>query len=483
MIVKGVRLRNFRGFRNAGLELRPLTVLLGPNSAGKSSFGHALAAMAHSQLVHSGSTTLATLSPQNIEASETWPVDLGGYRDLCTDGVTDRVYVEIHTRKGDLTYGFGGIPTLNDLRLSYIKPPQGPLQTGSVPSKTRQRGAADPKAATTATSRKRVRIHVDGSPLELLRMNEVQWTSADERPLQVGINGLLLESVFHHTGTQIPIDTETKTGFRDFLSQTTYLRASRRRPSRGYAPAPQSLTSIGYAGEWTSSVLRNRADDRVTVVEPPSIPDPRATSDWRPDAPWKRKQYALKEAVWFWLKRTGLGDSADVSDSNRYQGRLAISVVPPHTKKRRDLTEIGYGISQVLPVFVGGLLQGEKGLFIVDLPEAHLHPRPQAALADFFCSLALSGRYSLVETHSEMFFHRLRLLAAMNQDLMKCIAVYFFDEPTDGLCNDPRIVGLQLEDQFRWPVGFFQEGWETESRISAARGARRRARKNAKASS
>src|SRR5207244_653105 len=105
------RLRNFRGFTSAALELKPLTVLVGPNSAGKSSFGHALAAMAHAQWAHSGSTQ-ATLSPINIAAAEQWPIDLGGYHDLRTDGINDRVYIELVTSEGEISYGFGGVKSV-----------------------------------------------------------------------------------------------------------------------------------------------------------------------------------------------------------------------------------------------------------------------------------------------------------------------------------------------------------------------------------
>jgi predicted ATPase len=138
-----------------------------------------------------------------------------------------------------------------------------------------------------------------------------------------------------------------------------------------------------------------------------------------------------------------------------------------------DITEVGFGISQVFPVLVGGLLQSPDSIFIVDLPEAHLHPRPQAMLADFFCSIAMSGKSAIVETHSEMFFHRLRLRASMCPELADKIAVYFIDEPSDGECGLPRRVGLTLKEEPRWPRGFLQEAWEMETLISLVRAARR----------
>lgn len=75
-----------------------------------------------------------------------------------------------------------------------------------------------------------------------------------------------------------------------------------------------------------------------------------------------------------------------------------------------------------------------------------------------------------------MFFHRLRLRAAQDPELMTKIAVYFIDAPTDGGCSTPRAVGLGYEEELRWPEGFLQEAWETETQISAVREAQRLAR-------
>jgi hypothetical protein len=72
----------------------------------------------------------------------------------------------------------------------------------------------------------------------------------------------------------------------------------------------------------------------------------------------------------------------------------------------------------------------------------------------------------MVETHSEMFFQRLRLRAAMDPELMDRIAVYFIDAPAEnGTCNPPRRIGLSFEDEIKWPAGFLSEAMETEIQI------------------
>ncbi len=143
-------------------------------------------------------------------------------------------------------------------------------------------------------------------------------------------------------------------------------------------------------------------------------------------------------------------------------------------QERHNVTEVGFGVSQVVPILTAGLLQPKGSLFVVDLPEAHLHPKPQAELADFFCSLALTDRYSLVETHSEMFFHRLRLRAEMIPALKNEIAVYFLDGSRGSpCCTSPRWIGLGLDDEPEWPADFFQEGWDMEVQIGSLRRARK----------
>lgn len=189
---------------------------------------------------------------------------------------------------------------------------------------------------------------------------------------------------------------------------------------------------------------------------------------------WQERVTTLQHATSEWLQHLGLAGQAQVSGSERYGSEhVDIRMTLQSGGKSRDITEVGFGISQVLPVIIGALLQTKGSLFIVDLPEAHLHPRPQAEIADLFCSLAMCGRSALVETHSEMFFHRLRLRAAMDPELMKRIAVYFVDAPNaDGTCRPPREVGLSFDEELTWPAGFLQEALESEIQIKSVRKAR-----------
>src|ERR1700752_2376761 len=105
MSIRGVRFRDFRGFQDASLDLKPLTVLLGPNSAGKSAWGHALSAMAHAHYLHPSGERI-TLSADPREADQ-WPIDLGLLSDLRTHTGKSRVVIGLQTSEGWVDFGFG----------------------------------------------------------------------------------------------------------------------------------------------------------------------------------------------------------------------------------------------------------------------------------------------------------------------------------------------------------------------------------------
>ena len=76
---------------------------------------------------------------------------------------------------------------------------------------------------------------------------------------------------------------------------------------------------------------------------------------------------------------------------------------------RRNLIDVGYGVSQVLPLLVDLLDPNRSSLLLLQQPEVHLHPSAQAALASLFCTIVASGRQIVVETHSEYIIDRVRM--------------------------------------------------------------------------
>ena len=75
----------------------------------------------------------------------------------------------------------------------------------------------------------------------------------------------------------------------------------------------------------------------------------------------------------------------------------------------RNLIDVGYGVSQVLPLVTDLLREGTADLFLLQQPEVHLHPSAQAALGSLFCQVAAEGRQLIIETHSDYILDRVRM--------------------------------------------------------------------------
>jgi predicted ATPase len=129
-----------------------------------------------------------------------------------------------------------------------------------------------------------------------------------------------------------------------------------------------------------------------------------------------------------------------------------------NAKTSENIVDVGYGCSQVLPVLIEGY-NLETGVFIVQEPEIHLHPKAQAELGTFFYELAQKDIQTIIETHSE---HLLLRLQAYIAD-PKCnlspddVCVYYVSKKKGVSTYDK--LELNEDGRFKdeWPEGFFPE--------------------------
>ena len=109
----------------------------------------------------------------------------------------------------------------------------------------------------------------------------------------------------------------------------------------------------------------------------------------------------------------------------------------------RNLIDVGYGVSQVLPVITELLRRDAPSMFLLQQPEVHLHPSAQAALGSLFCQIATSRRQLVVETHSDHLLDRVRMEIRDGQSRLKPddVSILFFERGN----LDVRIHSLQLD--------------------------------------
>ncbi len=94
-----------------------------------------------------------------------------------------------------------------------------------------------------------------------------------------------------------------------------------------------------------------------------------------------------------------------------------------------NLIDVGYGVSQSLPIIVQSLISKKGGMLLMQQPEVHLHPKAQAALGTFFVSLAKTQRLQFViETHSDYLVDRVRQEVAKGSIRDEDVTILFFEK-------------------------------------------------------
>jgi predicted ATPase len=97
------------------------------------------------------------------------------------------------------------------------------------------------------------------------------------------------------------------------------------------------------------------------------------------------------------------------------------------------LNDVGFGISQFLPILVADLQLSNQSILMIEQPEIHLHPSVQANLADYFIEqVTKTEKRYVIETHSEYLLNRFRLLIAKGTINPSDVSVYFFENSLDG---------------------------------------------------
>jgi energy-coupling factor transporter ATP-binding protein EcfA2 len=113
----------------------------------------------------------------------------------------------------------------------------------------------------------------------------------------------------------------------------------------------------------------------------------------------------------------------------------AFEIVVTIGGERVNIADVGYGVSQVLPVVAEAVL-ADQGTLLLQQPEVHLHPRAQAALGTFLCELA-RGRKILVETHSDYLIDRVRQEVASGTVPAESVLILYFERQGAGTAVYP----------------------------------------------
>jgi len=119
---------------------------------------------------------------------------------------------------------------------------------------------------------------------------------------------------------------------------------------------------------------------------------------------------------------------------------------------------MGFGISYVLPIILTGLIAEKDTIFIVENPEAHLHPAAQSKIGSFLSIIAQSGINVIIETHSDHVLNGIQLSSIKKEIEPSLVTVNYFDQKEDE--NQPSVENISINEKgelSKWPKGFFDQ--------------------------
>jgi len=141
----------------------------------------------------------------------------------------------------------------------------------------------------------------------------------------------------------------------------------------------------------------------------------------------------------------------------------------PHSKKNDNedmvsIADVGLGVSQTLPVIVALHAAEPDQLIYLEQPEIHLHPRAQSAMAEVLADAAIQGKRLVVETHSSLLLLGIQTLVAEGKLPPELVKLHWFTLQEDG---STKITSADLDETGSfgdWPEDFATVTLDSEDR-------------------
>lgn len=217
---------------------------------------------------------------------------------------------------------------------------------------------------------------------------------------------------------------------QQLFEQIYYLGPLREYPRRSYLWSGENPKDLGKKGEFFASALLISRKESLNV----------------------------EERVAYWLKELRLiydFQIQPIAENRRdYEIRVRQSANSPEVL----ITDVGFGVSQIIPVLVLCYYVPEGSIVILEQPEIHLHPSVQAGLADVFIDVIRTRNVQIIlESHSEHLLRRLQRRIAEEHNPMTAedAALYFCSIDDTGTS---KLTSLDLDTYGNinnWPQDFF----------------------------
>jgi predicted ATPase len=441
-MLQSLRLENFKAWADTGqIQTAPLTLLFGPNSSGKSSINHFLMLLKE---------TVRSPDRNNVfdfgEGSSAAP--LGSFRDVVFRHDMRR------TLKFELEWLLDAPIDIRDPRsrqrhtgdqLRFRAAVRQPARSRTVQSEGFEyalKGLTGEVAVAMLRDDKRTnRWRLKAENYTLVRRKGRAW----ELPRPVQFYGFPSEASVYFQNSAFLADLEL--ALQRELQGVSYLGPLRSPPLPMYSWSGGVPEDVGWRGESTIQALLASSARQF---------------NWRA----KEKLQSFEQVTASWLKAMHLIDSFSVAEIAPGRDLFDVRVrVGPKSEEVR-LTDVGFGVSQVLPVVVQLFHAPAHSTVLIEQPELHLHPAAQGALADLFIA-AVTARESgrprgvqvIAESHSEHLLRRLQRRVAEGSIDSDRVALYFCHQTPQGSVIERLELNL-FGEIANWPPDFFGDDLE-----------------------
>ena len=399
-MITELSVQNFKSWKDTGkLHLAPLTGFFGANSSGKTSILQTL-----------------LMLKQTVERPPDWKgvIDFGDDSSLVNLGSFDDL---IHGHRRDaplqisLSWRFSeklSLPDVDEVDILSFN-----LSVDNVEN------AVSEVSFNYRTGKQRFGVHRGGPNAYLASVPGEPDSYVESLSRCYGIH----DAPLHIRQLFSPLQT----CFENLFRSIRYLGPLREYPRRHYAWQGKHSPGVGQHGEeMVTALFSGRIQLRPTEEQIPK-----------------------------WLQRLDLIDSYRLNPIPNTETGYEFLVRKYKGGPEVRLTDVGFGVSQVLPVLVLCYYVPEGSILILEQPEAHLHPKVQSELADLLIEVVKNRKLQIIlESHSEHLLIRLMRRIAEEQISADDTAFYFC-EMNEGTSEIERLNVDDYGNITNWPQNFF----------------------------
>ena len=167
------------------------------------------------------------------------------------------------------------------------------------------------------------------------------------------------------------------------------------------------------------------------------------------------RQLSIEEQILKWLQRLDLIDSYALNPTSNTNQDYEFLVKQYKDGPEVGLTDVGFGVSQVLPLIAQCYYAPEGSILILEQPEAHLHPKAQSELADVLIDVVKNRNVQIIlESHSEHLLLRLMRRIA-EEEILADQTAFHFCQIEDGNSKAEQLKVDEYGNISNWPKDFF----------------------------